>query len=1047
MRVDFIICNNSDLWLSECEKYIENLIVPDDVEVSVLGITEVSGMAEGYEQGRNASTADYKVYLHQDVFIVNRHFIEDIDAVFRIDDRIGIIGMLGNDEVRDQRLSWDKWKYGKVIAGNGREQMLVEYGEIRGQYHAVDCLDGMVLVTRYDIPWREDIFTDWHFYDRSICLEYKRRGYICVVPRQEMPWCVHACGVGGLAGWSDSLRVYLDEYRDFFQADKVLENSSLPDGEALQRADLAADKLEELIDRREMDGALKLMDEAVRSDAIEMNKRLVFAEGLLEIWKRGEYRLFFAAGDSVSEMRLKYVRAFFLLQRKCYGLFLDAEETGFLSGLAGREKAVIMRRELTLHDQAGRDVGQVAEILVQIAQKAGALLKTLSEDQNADVEREALVAVSLGVMLDAVEYMIPASVYEKYSEFFAAFCVRCKQCGDEAFLSENKREFISSLKLFIECMKELVHGYTSQIRKCPYCGKRVIYQPLLNCYKVMAARYRSAAQGKGGIRNEEEYSCPNCGAGDSDKLIVSFLAKEGLQEAAEGLKLLHIAPASAVSGWINRKCPHIQYDTMDPYTEQETFHFDIMDMHMISDETYDVIICSHVPEDVRDDRKALGEWKRVLKPEGKVILFVPTDINTTCIDEKRGTSGAENLRASVQADYCRSYGKNGLAERLEEHFYVHSLGKEYFGEELLAQCGLTDTSTLYVLAKSREVSLSMAEEIVIDERLCKEGPLVSVVMSCYNHGAFVADAIESVIGQSYKNIEFLVADDGSSDDSAGIMQRYSEHFAEEHYFTDNFGERFSFLWERSHGKYIAIINSDDVWEKDKLYFQVKYMEEHQDCGACFTWTKYADENLAEFEDDTFRQRNRSGSEWMRFFWQNGNTLCHPSSLMRREFRIEPPRYANSCWQLWDMFKWVDMLQNSSIYIIPKFLTVMRRYDRNGIRNVSAYTPDNVRRHHLEEGHNWFWSIRNMENAFFKDAFGEFMVNPLASTEQEIKCEKYFLLLSHPNPYTRNGAISYLFEIFNEVEVCMQEKYGYTKKMIKDDILRKGDPCAEYAGRL
>lgn len=160
-------------------------------------------MAEGYEQGRKASTADYKVYLHQDVFIVNRHFIEDIDAVFRTDDRMGIIGMLGNDEVRDQRLSWDKWKYGKEIAGNGS----TDAGGIRG--------------------------------------------YICVVLRQEMPWCVHACGVGGLAGWSDSLRVYLDEYRDFFQADKVLENLSLPDGEALQRADLAADKLEELIDRTE----------------------------------------------------------------------------------------------------------------------------------------------------------------------------------------------------------------------------------------------------------------------------------------------------------------------------------------------------------------------------------------------------------------------------------------------------------------------------------------------------------------------------------------------------------------------------------------------------------------------------------------------------------------------------------------------------------------------------------------------------------------------------------------------------------------------------
>ena len=38
---------------------------------------------------------------------------------------------------------------------------------------------------------------------------------------------------------------------------------------------------------------------------------------------------------------------------------------------------------------------------------------------------------------------------------------------------------------------------------------------------------------------------------------------------------------------------------------------------------------------------------------------------------------------------------------------------------------------------------------------------------------------------------------------------------------------------------------------------------------------------------------------------------------------------------------------------------------------------------MEEGHNWFWTIRNMEDTFFKDAFGEFMVNPQASTEQEI----------------------------------------------------------------
>ena len=49
MKVDFIICTNSDLWYCECVKYIDNLIVPDDVEIGVIGITDASGMAEGYE--------------------------------------------------------------------------------------------------------------------------------------------------------------------------------------------------------------------------------------------------------------------------------------------------------------------------------------------------------------------------------------------------------------------------------------------------------------------------------------------------------------------------------------------------------------------------------------------------------------------------------------------------------------------------------------------------------------------------------------------------------------------------------------------------------------------------------------------------------------------------------------------------------------------------------------------------------------------------------------------------------------------------------------
>lgn len=1038
MKVEFIICSNSDLWCHECVKYIENLIVPDGFETSVLSIIEAAGMAEGYEEGRNSSTADYKVYLHQDVFIINQHFIEDIDAVFRADNRIGVIGMLGSDDVVNQKLIWNDWEWGKTIAGDGIKQRLMERGEITGRYRAVDCLDGMILVTRYDVPWRRDIFAGWHMYDRSICLEYKRKGYLCVVPWQDTPWCVHACGISDLRGWNESLRIYLDEYQDFLQADKVLEGMSLPDQEVLRNADLAADRLETLIDRREMEEASKFMD-AVMSGASGLNKRLVLCRNLLEIWKTGEYGMFFAAGDNVTDMRSKYVRSYFLLQRKYYGLFLDAEETMFLSGLTGREKAVIKKHELTLYDQADMDVSKTMEILTQIAQKICVILETLRGDGNRNAERNALPsAANLAAMLDMIECVVPAFVYKKYSQFFAAFSVFCKKCGDEGFLLEdNRRELISSLELFAECMEDLKESFVSKSKKCPCCGHEVIYKPLPDYYSEMAARFGVTTQDRNETLNEEEYYCPDCGASDRDRLIVSFLEKEGLEEAAEGLKLLQIAPASAISRWIDIKCPHIQHDTTDLYMDRVTFHSDIMDMHMVPDETYDVVICSHVLEHVQDDRKALGELKRILKPEGKVVFLVPIDLNVTCIDEEWGLSEAENWRRFGQGDHCRRYDKSGLIQRLEEQFYVHSLGKEYFGEELFAQRSLTDTSTLYVLTKSCEVSLNMAEKIVIDERFCREGPLVSVVMSCYNHAPFVADAIESVIGQSYKNIEFLVADDGSSDDSVSVMKRYSEYFTEEHYFTENIGERFTVLFERSHGKYIALINSDDVWEKDKLYFQVKYMEEHEDCGACFTWTKCADENLVELDDNTFRQRNRSCSEWMRFFWQHGNVLCHPSSLMRREYRITLPVYGSACWQLPDFFKWVDLIQSTSIYIIPKCLTVMRRYNRNGVQNTSAGTKENLHRTLVEEGHNWFWVIRNMEASFFKEAFGEFMVNAYAATEQEIKCEKYFLMLGHRNPCVRNNALCYFFEIYNDVKSCMREKYAYTILDFKEDLLRKG----------
>lgn len=603
-------------------------------------------------------------------------------------------------------------------------------------------------------------------------------------------------------------------------------------------------------------------------------------------------------------------------------------------------------------------IKKIAEIL------SGGLVSGRMKEGEATVKMDDMASA-----IESVKTVIPTAVYEQYRDFFEVFCGFCRQCGNIEFLKANKEELLSSFELFKECMEDLEGNYISIFKICPCCGGEVIY--------------------------DEEYSCPQCGGSHRDRLIISFLKKEGLDEACEGMKVLQIAPTVAITLWIQRHCPHIAHETTDSY------------MDMIRDDTYDVIICSHVLAHEKGGRKALSELKRLLKPEGKVVFLVSIELNAADIDEEWGLS--------------------------EEQFYVHSLGKEYFGEEVFRQCALADTSILYVLTNSKEVSLGMAEELEIDETLCHDGPLVSVILPCYNHEKYVAEAIESVIGQSYQNIEIITGDDGSVDNTPSIMKRYSSHFAKELYFEDNTGgfTIWKLLWQMAQGKYIAVAHSDDVWEKDKIAAQVTYMESHPECGMCFTWCKYKDTEGKELDDFIFMQPNRSSHEWMRFFWEKGNALCHPSMMIRRE--VHEARMWHAGRQLPDFFSWVEAVQMTAIHIIPKVLVHMRRTQQC----TSFPTKEVEIRSTIEEGCGWLWVIRNMEDEFFKKAFAPYLRNPEADTKEEIQCEKYFLMLEHAkHPFISYDAMCYYFDIYHDAGQVMEEEYHYTANDFARDVIEK-----------
>ncbi len=112
-------------------------------------------------------------------------------------------------------------------------------------------------------------------------------------------------------------------------------------------------------------------------------------------------------------------------------------------------------------------------------------------------------------------------------------------------------------------------------------------------------------------------------------------------------------------------------------------------------------------------------------------------------------------------------------------------------------------------------------------------PLVSIIISCYNHHDYITSCIESVVHQTYNNIELIVIDDGSSDNSADILEQLSHkyHFSFERQENMGLTRTLNKALAKAKGKYIAPIGSDDILMLDKTEKQVAFLEVRDDIAV------------------------------------------------------------------------------------------------------------------------------------------------------------------------------------------------------------------------
>lgn len=311
----FIIAVNNEIYFDECVYYINRLTVPKDCFIDIIAIRGAASMCAAYNIGMKKSGAKYKIYLHQDVFIRNRNFLNDLLNIFQKNAMIGMVGMLGGNGMPENGVIYQAWDIGFVdFRDADMAYELCGRPEVQ-QNTIVEAVDGLLIATQYDIPWREDLFHKFDFYDVSQSFEMRKQGYEIVVPYQKNPWVIHDSSFAKLANYDSERKICLQEYAQYLYAKDGFEFTYNEEWDKLCRE--LASYIKNMMGLQKWDTVNELICGYRKSGRKDSDLEML---GLMsdicnaELTKNGEIS-FFANCSTYHQMYEKYIKMRFLMRR------------------------------------------------------------------------------------------------------------------------------------------------------------------------------------------------------------------------------------------------------------------------------------------------------------------------------------------------------------------------------------------------------------------------------------------------------------------------------------------------------------------------------------------------------------------------------------------------------------------------------------------------------------------------------------------------------------------------------------------------------------
>lgn len=159
-------------------------------------------------------------------------------------------------------------------------------------------------------------------------------------------------------------------------------------------------------------------------------------------------------------------------------------------------------------------------------------------------------------------------------------------------------------------------------------------------------------------------------------------------------------------------------------------------------------------------------------------------------------------------------------------------------------------------------------------------PKVSVLMPVYNGEKYLREAIDSILGQTYRHYEFIIINDGSTDDSVKIIHEYSDERIRLVHNEKNIGlpATLNKGIELATGEYIARMDSDDISLPTRLEKQVKFMDDHPEVGVCGTWIRYIGVPRRPWRSTVYKYPTKPRDIKSRALFDS--SFAHPSVIMR-----------------------------------------------------------------------------------------------------------------------------------------------------------------------